>query len=102
MTAVQEVDLHLADGEDRLCVWETEEIRVMRVRLAGKGALPRHATDANVLMLVVAGALSVVTADGEHTLAPGQALALPLGTEFQVSNPGDEGNVFLVIKTPRP
>ena len=89
MAAAQEVDLHLTDGEDRLCVWETDEVRVMRVRLAGKAALPRHATDANVLIVPVAGALSVVTADGEHGLTPGQALALPLGTEIQVSNPGD-------------
>jgi quercetin dioxygenase-like cupin family protein len=102
MTAVQELDLQLTDGEDRQCVWETEEIRVMRVRLAGKGALPRHDSDANVLMLPVTGALNVVTPDGEHALVPGQALALPRGTDMQVSNPADEGNVFLVIKTPRP
>jgi mannose-6-phosphate isomerase-like protein (cupin superfamily) len=102
MAVVQELELHLTDGEDRLCVWETEGVRVMRARLAGRSELHRHATDADVVIVPIAGALRVVTPDGEHSVAPGQALALPLGTEIQISNPGEEGNVFLVVKTPNP
>lgn len=102
MAGIERVDLHLRDGDDRTCVWETDEIQVMRARLAVGESLPGHPTNANVLVVPLTGTVKLVTGGRTEVLGVGEALSLPNGTPIEVSNGGDEPVVFLVLKTPHP
>ena len=99
MTNVQHVDLHLSDGDDRACVWETAGVKVMRVRLGPGGALPTHATSADVLIVPLAGRLKVATAPLTQEIGPGEAMNLPLDMEMTVSNAAEGTTTFLVVRS---
>jgi quercetin dioxygenase-like cupin family protein len=102
MATVQPVDLHFADGNERTCVWETDDLQIMRIRLAPGEALPTHNANSNVVLLPVAGALRLQTPETDDTFAVGHAMSLPGGTPMDVSNAGDEPALLLVLKTPHP
>ena len=98
MAGVQRVYLQLTDGDDRTCVWESGEVRVMRVRLAVGEALPTHAASAHVLFLPLAGSVQVATPEGVEVIGAGDAATLAPGVEMTVSNAGAEESVFLVVR----
>jgi len=55
MAQVEKVDLQNQTGTDRTCVWETDHIQIMRIRLSPGEALPHHNSNSNVLLLPLAG-----------------------------------------------
>jgi quercetin dioxygenase-like cupin family protein len=96
------VDLHLADDADRTCVWETDHVQVMRVRMAVGEALPHHNSNSNVLLLPLSGTLQLVVPDAEETFGAGQAMSVPCDTPMDIRNAGDDAVVLLIVKTPHP
>ena len=99
MPDVQLVDLQLNDGDDRACVWETPAVRVMRVRLAPGGALPRHAASADVLIVPLTGRVKIETPALTQIAGPGEAISIPIGTEMTVGDAADDAPRFLVIRS---
>jgi quercetin dioxygenase-like cupin family protein len=102
MANTQHIDLHLNDGPERTCVWETDDIQIMRIRLAVGDKLPTHNSNANVLLTPLAGRIKLATEDGDQVFGVGEAMSLPYDTRMDVSNGGDEPAVLLVLKTPHP
>jgi quercetin dioxygenase-like cupin family protein len=102
MTGVRLVDFQMAEGPDRGCVYETDDIQVMRIRLAAREALPHHNSNSNVLLVPLAGRIQLSTQDGDEVIGVGESLSLPYDTPMDVSNSGDDTAVFLVLKTPHP
>ena len=96
------VDLQFEEGSDRTSVWETDDIQIMRVRLAPGEALPTHNSNSNVLLTPVAGKVGLRTPDDDAVFGVGEAMSVPYGTRMDVSNAGEEPAVFLVLKTPHP
>lgn len=98
----QRVNLHLTDEADRQCVYETDEIQIMRIRLAPGDSLPAHNANANAVLVPLQGAVTI-TLDGVPTTArAGEGLSVPFQTLMQVSNQGHGPLTFLVLKTPHP
>ena len=102
MSGVQRVDFQLREGADRGCVYETDDIQIMRIRLAANEALPHHNSNANVLLVPLAGRIQLSTEDGVEAIGVGESLSLLYDTPMDVSNAGVENAVFLVLKTPHP
>jgi quercetin dioxygenase-like cupin family protein len=102
MSVLQLVDLHLGDENDRQCVYETDDIQIMRIRLKGGDSLPTHNANAHVLLVPLHGVVTVA-ADGEEiTAEPGEAISVPYGTKMDVGNRSMAASAFLVLKTPHP
>ncbi len=102
MPGVQAVDLHFSDGNDRTCVWETDHIQIMRIRLAVGEQLPHHDSNSHVLLLPMAGTIRLVTPEATEVFSVGESCSVPFETPMDVSNGGDEPAVLLVVKTPHP
>ena len=100
MSRVQRVDLQLATGEDRTCVWSGEVTRIMRVRLQPGESLPPHDATADAVLIPLAGKLRFANEEGEQVWGVGEGLAVAGGTPMSISNPGDEPAVFIVVRTP--
>jgi len=97
------VDLMLDSGPERGPVYETDDIQIMRIRLAPGDALPFHHANSNVLLVPLTGRLRFEEESGEaHEVAPGEGLSVAFETPMLVSNPGDKLLTFLVLKTPHP
>ena len=96
------VDLHLQDGEDRMAVYQTDDLEVRRMRLEPGGALPTHNANSNVLLVPLEGALRVATEGEELAAAVGQAVSVAYQTKMDVINNGDGRCTFLVLKAPHP
>jgi quercetin dioxygenase-like cupin family protein len=99
---VERVDLQFDSGRDRDCVWETDHLQIMRIRLEPGQALPTHNSNAEVLLVPQQGQLRLVTPATEATIGVGEALSVPYDTRMDVSNGGSEPLTFLVLKTPHP
>jgi quercetin dioxygenase-like cupin family protein len=100
--ALQLVDLHLEDEADRTCVYETDDIQIMRIRLKEGQSLPTHNANSNVLLVPLHGVVTVTT-DGEEVAAEtGEAVSVSYGTPMDVSNQSSAALAFLVLKTPHP
>lgn len=102
MAGVEPVDLHLSDGNDRTCIWETDHIQIMRIRLAVGEVLPHHNANSNVLLLPLMGTIKLVTPEATEVFSVGRSCSVPFDTPMDVSNGGDEPAVLLVVKTPHP
>lgn len=102
MPGIERIDLHLQDHGDRMCVWETDEVQIMRIRLAPGEALPRHNSNSHVVLLALAGQLKFETPGQTEVFGTGEALSVPFDTQMDMSNAGEEPATFLVIKTPHP
>lgn len=102
MNSVQPVDLQLAGGVARGCVYETEDVQVMRIRLAAGEALPHHRSNAEVLLVPLVGSIRLETPAGGGVADLGDALSVPYDTPMDVTNAGEDTTVFLVVKTPHP
>jgi len=96
------VDLHLNDGNDRQSVYETDDIQIMRIRLAPGESLPTHKANANALLVPLHGAVTVALEEGPTTAEVGEGISVPYQTRMDVSNQGTEPLAFLVLKTPHP
>ncbi len=97
------VDLQLEAGSDRAPVYNTDEIQIMRIRLAPGESLPRHNANSNVLIVPLQGRVRVTQDNGDaDEVAAGEALSVEFGMPMLVSNAGDEALTFLVLKTPHP
>jgi len=100
--ALQLLDLHLADENERQCVYETDDIQIMRIRLEAGDSLPTHQANANVLLVPLHGAVTIA-ADGASVVArTGDAVSVPYQTSMDVSNQTNRPLTFLVLKTPHP
>jgi len=102
MANLDRVDLHLADGPERMCVWETENLQIMRMRLAVGDALPHHNSNSNVLLLPLQGTIKLVTPERTEVFRTGEALSVPYDVPMDVSNGGKEPALLLVLKAPHP
>ena len=102
MAQVEKVDLQNQTGTDRTCVWETDHIQIMRIRLSPGEALPHHNSNSNVLLLPLAGRVHLETPGVNEVFAVGEAMSVPYDTPMDVRNGGEEPAMFLVIKTPHP
>lgn len=100
--SIEEIDLQLSAGPDRLGAWEADEIQIMRVRLKPDEALPHHKSNSEVVLLPLEGQVRVETPDADETVQVGHALSVPYETPMDVSNAGEDVVKFLVIKTPHP
>ena len=97
------VDLQLETGSDRMPVYNTDQIQIMRIRLEPGDAVPHHNANSNVLIVPLQGTVRVTQDNGDaDELASGEALSVEFQTPMLVSNPGDEPLTFLVLKTPHP
>jgi quercetin dioxygenase-like cupin family protein len=74
----------------------------MRIRLAPGESLPPHNANSEVLLVPLVGAVRFASADRVEDFAVGEALSVPYQTPMDVSNPGAEPAVFLVVKAPHP
>ncbi|MBP8954561.1 MAG: hypothetical protein KBI47_19345 [Armatimonadetes bacterium] len=101
MPEISLVDLHLTDAGDRMCAYETDDVQIMRVRLAAGEALPHHNSNSNVLLMPLTGSVTLVTGGESWTAGAGSAISVPFDTPMDVSA-GDSPVTFLVIKTPHP
>jgi quercetin dioxygenase-like cupin family protein len=102
MAQTKKVDLQSQTGTDRTCVWETDHIQIMRIRLASGEALPHHNSNSNVLLLPLAGRVKLEMPGVDEVFAVGEAMSVPYNTPMDVRNGGEELAMFLVIKTPHP
>jgi quercetin dioxygenase-like cupin family protein len=102
MPNLEKLSLKLADGPDRGCVFETEDLQVMRIRLAPGEALPHHNANSNVLLVPLAGTVRFVTEGVEEDFTVGEAMSVPYDTPMDVSNPTETPAAFLVVKAPHP
>lgn len=102
MTDIQRVDFQLTDGMARGCVYETDDIQIMRIRLLKGEAVPHHNSNANVLLMPILGTVRLKTEDRDEVVSVGQALKVPYNIPMDVSNAGDDMAVILVLKTPHP
>ena len=102
MSQVERVDLQFADGPERGCVWETDDLQVMRMRLPVGGALPHHNSNANVLLVPVQGTIKLVTPEQTEVLGVGEAASVAYDTPMDVSNGGEEPALLMVLKAPHP
>ena len=97
------VDLQLETGRGRASVYDTDEIQIMRVRLAPGEALPHHSANSNVLIVPLRGRVRVEQDNGDaDEVSPGEAISVQFQMPMLVSNAGDEPLTFLVLKTPHP
>lgn len=99
---VEHIDLALATANDRLSVWATDDVQIMRVRLAPGEALPHHEANSNVVLLPLHGKLRVDVPHQSEGAGAGKALSVPFGTPMDVMNDGEDVLTFLVLKTPHP
>ncbi len=102
MSDVQRVSLQLADGADRTCVWETDHIQIMRIRMAAGETLPHHNSNSHVLLVPLQGVIELTSPGSTETCSSGEALSVPFDTPMDIRNTGDEEAVLLVLKTPHP
>ncbi len=102
MSDSKRVDLQLSTGKDRTSIYETDDIQIMRVRLAPGEALPTHNSNSNVLLVPVEGAVNLKTPECDETFAPGEAFSVPYDIQMDVSNASDSQTTFLVLKTQHP
>lgn len=102
MSDIHLVDLQLTAGNDRACVYETDDVQIMRVRLAPGEALPHHNSNSNVLLTPLEGAVRFEGGKTTEVFGVGQGLSVPFDTPMDVSNGTDGATTFLVIKTPHP
>ena len=66
-------------------------------------ATPRHATNADVHLIVVRGTLALQIADQDtHPYEAGAIVAVPYGTMMEVRSAGKEPLEFFAIKAPHP
>jgi quercetin dioxygenase-like cupin family protein len=100
--SAQLVNLHLTDGDARQSVYETDDIQIMRVRLAAGDFLPPHNANANALLIPLQGAVTVTVAGVATTARAGEGVSVPYQTRMDVSNQGAVPLTFLVLKTPHP
>lgn len=101
MPEISLVDLHLTDAGDRIPVYDTDDVQIMRVRLAAGEALPHHNSNSNVLLTPLSGSVNLSTGGESWTAEAGTAISVPFDTPMDVSA-GDGPVTFLVIKTPHP
>jgi len=100
--SAQLINLHLSDQDARQCVYETDDIQIMRIRLAPGDSLPTHNANANAVLVPLQGAVTV-TLDGTTTTArAGEGISVPYQTPMDVSNQGIGPLTFLVLNTPHP
>jgi quercetin dioxygenase-like cupin family protein len=102
MPRVEKVSLKLGEGPDRGCVFETDDLQVMRVRLGPGEALPHHNANSHVLLVPLAGTVRFETQGAQEKITVGEALSVPYGTPMDISNPAQAPAVFLVLKAPHP
>jgi len=102
MSEIHLVDLQLTEGNDRTSVYETDDIQIMRVRLAPGEALPHHNSNSRVLLMPLEGAVCLESGETREAFGVGQALSVPFDTPMDVSNASDGPTTFLVLKTPHP
>lgn len=102
MPDVERINLHFADEADRMCAWETDNLQIMRIRMAVGEALPHHNSNSNAVLLPVAGTVKLVTPAGPEVFGVGEAMLVPYDTPMDVSNAGDEPALLLVLKAPHP
>ncbi len=102
MPDVERINLHMTDAADRMCAWESDNLQIMRIRLAVGESLPHHNSNSNVVLLPMLGAIKLVTPAGEEILGVGEAALVPFDTPMDVSNAGDEPALLLVLKAPHP
>lgn len=102
MPEPQLVDFHLEDAAERMCVWETEHLQVMRMRLGVGESLPHHNANSDVLLVPVAGKITFATEGRTEAFGVGEALSVPYGTPMNVSNGGEAPARLLVFKAPHP
>ncbi len=102
MSDIQKVDLMRKDGSERMPVYETGDVQIMRIRLAPGDALPHHHANSNVLLAPVCGEITFAGEDKTVHIKPGEGLSVPYDTPMLVSNTGTEPAVLMVIKTPHP
>lgn len=66
-------------------------------------ATPRHATNADVHLIVARGVLALQLADQDvHAYGAGSVIAVPFGTMMEVRSAGTEPLEFFAIKAPHP
>jgi len=99
---VRRVDFQMREGSDRGCVYETDDIQIMRIRLAANEVLPHHNSNANVLLVPLDGRIQLATEGGAEVVGVGESLSVPYDSPMDVSNAGNDTAVFLVLKTPHP
>ena len=102
MPELERVDLHLADAAERMCVWETEHLQIMRMRLGVGESLPPHNANSDVLLLPLEGTITFAGEGRTETFGVGEALSVPYDTPMKVSNGGGPPALLLVLKAPHP
>jgi len=102
MPPLEKIRLKFGEGPDRGCVFETENLQVMRIRLAPAEALPAHNANSHVLLVPMVGTVRFATDGVQEDFTVGEAMSVPYGTPMDVSNPADSPSIFLVIKAPHP
>ena len=66
-------------------------------------ATPRHATDADVHLIVTRGTLAIQLGNQDpHTYETGTIVAVPFGTLMEVRSAGSETLEFFAVKAPHP
>lgn len=99
---VEKVDLQIASGASRGCVFETDHLQVMRIRLEKGESVPHHRSNAQVLLVPLGGTIRLDTPEGGGEIGIGESLSVPYDIEMDITNAGEDTAVFLVIKTPHP
>lgn len=60
---------------------------------------PKHPTDANIIVIIVKGELSITLGEQEqHTYSRGDVVTAPLGIESELGNQSDSFTELFVIK----
>ncbi|WP_105616561.1 cupin domain-containing protein [Vallitalea okinawensis] len=80
-------------------ILKTEDMLLNHVVMEVGKAFPRHATDAEVFMIINKGEVTVELEVGsEQTFSAGQVLNIPMGTETTLSNKSQSITELFVIK----
>lgn len=80
-------------------ILKTEDMLLNHVVMEVGKAFPRHATDAEVFMIINKGEITIETEEGiEQIFKAGQVLNIPMGTETTLSNKGENIAELFVIK----
>ncbi len=90
------------EGELRRLAFEADPFQVLSVRLGPGEQLPHHATNSQVLLVLVEGAIAVEAEGRTQRVGVGEVCFLPFATEMQVFHREGEPARFLIVKAPHP
>ncbi len=80
-----------------------DQVMINHVILPAGNTLPRHRTDANVYLILVAGRIRVkLEPDNITTYNSGDIIAIPHETEMEIEQDGSNTAAFFIIKSPNP